>query len=171
MVMGSEITIRPAEPTEAAAIGELTERVYRVGGHTDDAYGAVLADADSRIRDAVVLVAILADDLAGTLTLATHGTPYAEICRPDELEVRMLAVADGARRRGLAAALMDEAEDHARSLGLAGVVLSTQPEMAAAHELYRRRGYVHQARRDWLVDGFTLLAYRLDLAARPPEPS
>jgi ribosomal protein S18 acetylase RimI-like enzyme len=73
----------------------------------------------------------------------------------------MLAVAEGARRRGIADQLMDEVQDRARRLGLAAVVLSTEPIMAGAHALYERRGYVRQPERDWDVDGFPLIAYRL----------
>ncbi len=95
-----------AAPAEAAAVGELTERSYRSDGHLDrsdgDWYAAQLRDAAGRIADAVVLVAAIDDEIVATVTLAGHGTPYAETARPGELEVRMLAVAPEARQRGWA---------------------------------------------------------------------
>jgi ribosomal protein S18 acetylase RimI-like enzyme len=159
------VTVRPASPGEAEAIGVLTEAVYRDGDFLDDdeAYVAHLLDGAGRVRDALVLVADLDGSVVASVTLAEPGTPWSEISRPDELEVRMLAVAEMARRRGIADRLMDEAEDHARRQGLAAVVLSTEPAMAGAHRLYERRGYVRQPERDWDVDGFPLLAYRLAL--------
>ena len=159
------VTVRPATTEEAEAIGVLTEAVYRDGDFLDDdeAYVTHLLDGAGRVRDALVLVADLDGALVASVTLAEPGTPWSEISRPDELEVRMLAVAGTARRRGIADRLMDEAEAHARRRGLAGVVLSTEPAMTGAHRLYERRGYVRQPERDWDVDGFPLIAYRLAL--------
>jgi ribosomal protein S18 acetylase RimI-like enzyme len=159
------ITVRPATADEGEAVGVLTERVYREGGYLDDDedYVAHLLDGAGRVRDALVLVAELDGAVVASVTVVEPGTPWAEISRPDELEVRMLAVAETARRRGIADLLMDEVEAHARRLGLAGVVLSTEPIMHGAHALYERRGYLRQPERDWDVDGFVLIAYRLDL--------
>jgi len=159
------VTVRPATTDEAEAIGALTEEVYRDGGFLDDdeAYVTQLLDGAGRVRDALVLVADLDGSVVASVTLAEPGTPWSEISQPDELEVRMLAVAERARRQGIADRLMDEAEDHARRRGLAAVVLSTEPVMEAAHQLYERRGYVRQPERDWDVDGFPLIAYRLAL--------
>lgn len=160
------VTIRPATTDDAEVIGVLTEQVYRDGGFLDDdeAYVSHLLDGAGRVRDALVLVAELDRRVVASITLAEPGTPWAEVSRPDELEVRMLAVAEAARRQGIADRLMDEAEAHARRRGLAAVVLSTEPMMAAAHVLYERRGYVRQPERDWDADGFPLLAYRRALA-------
>ncbi len=165
LVPDATTTIRPARPDEGEAIGVLTERVYREGGYLDgdEDYVTHLLDGPGRVRDALVLVAELDGVVVASVTAAVHGTPWAEISRPDELEVRMLAVAETARRRGIADRLMDEVEDHARRLGAAGVVLSTEPIMTGAHALYERRGYVRQPERDWDVNGFALLAYRLAL--------
>jgi len=72
-----------------------------------------------------VLVAERAGAVIGTVTVAPAGTPWANVARPGELEVRMLAVHGEARRQGVAEALMAAAEDHARTRGLGTVVLST----------------------------------------------
>lgn len=161
--MGFEVLIRAAEADEGDEVGVLTEGAYRHDGFYDEDYSQVLLDGASRVRDAIVLVAVLDERIVGTVTVAVPGTPYAEICRPDELEVRMLAVAPEARRRGIADLLMDATEDHARALGLTGVVLSTSPLMHAAHRLYERRGYVRIPERDWQVEEYTLITYRLEL--------
>ena len=73
----------------------------------------------------------------------------ASVARAEEVEVRMLAVDEAARGRGVADRLMAACEALARDEGRAAVVLSTAPDMHAAHRLYRRRGYVRQPDRDW----------------------
>ncbi len=162
-LVGEELTIRRAAPNEAVEVGLLTERIYRAGGFTNEAYSAVLLDGASRVADAIVVVAVLDGRLVASATAAPAGTPYAAMARDGELEVRMLGVADEARRRGIADRLMDAVEDLARERGLGGVILSTEPGMRAAHRLYERRGYVRRPDRDRRAGGFTLLAYRKDL--------
>lgn len=152
--------VRLAELSEAHEVGVLTERVYRAGGWTDEGYSKLLLDAHSRIEEAIVFVATLKADVVGTVTVALPGTPFAAVGRPDEVEVRMLAVDERARRMGIADLLMDASEERARTDGYAAVVLSTEPDMHSAHRLYERRGYVRQPQRDWQVGRFNLLVYR-----------
>jgi predicted N-acetyltransferase YhbS len=157
------VSIRPATLDDADAIGLVTEASYRehVGDHE---YLAELRDAGPRIRDAEVLVATLSDEVVGSVVLARPGSPYVETGRADELEVRMLAVAEAVRGQGIGARLMDAVEARARDLDCTAVVLSTAPTMHAAHRLYERRGYTRDPARDWQPEpGFTLLAYRLPL--------
>ena len=160
----AEIVVRVANLADAQEVGTLTEQAYLDTAVADKAYRAVLRDGGRRIDEATVLVAAVDGHVAGTVTLATHGTEFGEICHDDELEVRMLATADHARRRGIADQLMAAAEAHARSLRLAGVILSTEPRMLGAHRLYERRGYRRAPERDWTIDGIDLLVYRLTLA-------
>lgn len=59
-----------------------------------------------------------------------------EICR--------MYVAAEARGEGLAARLLDTAEDHARAAGAARLVLWTDTRFARAHGFYEKRSYVRQ---------------------------
>ncbi len=165
---------RRAAPAEAAAVGELTERSYRSDGHLDrsdgDWYAAQLRDAAGRIADAVVLVAAIDDEIVATVTLAGHGTPYAETARPGELEVRMLAVAPEARQRGLGESMMVEARRHAVAMGFSRIVLCTEPDVGAAHRLYRRLGYRRQPERDWSVGGYDLMSYGCEVDPMEERP-
>ncbi|WP_426702492.1 GNAT family N-acetyltransferase [Rhodanobacter sp. Col0626] len=52
----------------------------------------------------------------------------------------LFVIAD-ARRQGVAAALLDAAENHARALGAASLSLSTALDNAAAQALYESRGW------------------------------
>lgn len=161
-----EISIRPATPDEGEEVGRLTETVYRDDGHLfgDEGYADELRDAAGRIRDALVLVAVLDGRLVGAVTLLETGMPGSNTAVSGELEVRMLVVDHPARRQGIADALMDAAEDHARRRGLAAVVLATGQAMVGAHRLYERRGYTRRPDRDWGVGPVPFLVYRRELA-------
>ena len=161
--MVAALRIRPGRLDEAGAIGTLTQQVYRAGGWTDEGYDVELLDARARIEHATLLVAEQGRAVVGTVTIALPGTLFAEISGPDEAEIRMLAVAEGARGAGIASQLMDGAEAYAREAGLAGVVLSTESTMHAAHHLYERRGYTRETSRDWEAGGFRLLVYQRPL--------
>ena len=169
------MTVRRAKPTEADLVGALTERVYRTGGFGSNDYAKVLRDGRSRIRDGIVLVAVAdatavadgvavaADTIAGTVTLALPGSPLAHLSRVGEAEVRMLAVYEAARGLGIANRLMAACETLARNEGLAAVILCTESGMLAAQRLYERRGYLREPARDWQIRDVRLLAYRLPL--------
>ena len=58
---------------------------------------------------------------------------------------------------------MAACEELAVKEGFAAVVLSTEPDMYAAHRLYRRRGYVREPGRDWRAGRSILMVYRLIL--------
>ena len=134
--LGPGPVFRRAAPAEAAAVGELTERSYRSNRHLDrsdgDWYADQLRDAAGRIADAVVLVAAIDDEIVATVTLAGHGTPYAETARPGELEVRMLAVDPEARQRGLGESMMIKGATARRGHGV-------QPDRAVHRAGHGRR--------------------------------
>lgn len=157
------LQIRRAGLSDADDVGVLTEAVYRAEGFGSDDYAPMLRDGRARIDDAIVFVATMGGTIVGSVTLALPATRFVNVCRPDEAEVRMLAVAQDARGRGVAAALMDACERHAHVAGLGAVVLSTEPAMRTAHRLYRRRGYERVPERDWAIGPHPLLVYRKDL--------
>ena len=157
------VEIRRADLADAGQVGVLTERVYRRGGWTDEDYSKLLLDGQSRIEDATVLVAVADGVIIGTVTIARAGGRLANVSRAGEAEIRMLAVDEPARGRGIADLLMGAGEALAKDEGAAAVVLSTEPDMYAAQRLYRRRGYVRQPSRDWRTGGSTLMVFRLSL--------
>jgi ribosomal protein S18 acetylase RimI-like enzyme len=159
----TNVTIRRADLADADQVGMLAERVYRHGGWADEGYSKRLLDGRSRIEGEVVLVAVADGVIVGTVTAARPGSRMATVARAEEVEVRMLAVDEAARGRGIADLLMTACEALARDEGRAAVVLSTAPDMHAAHRLYRRRGYVRQPDRDWSTGRSTLLVFRLGL--------
>ena len=164
-------TIRRAGPDDLEAVGEITVRAYLDGGHLpeDSTYVSTLADAKARSEGAELWVAVDADDsVLGTVTFAPPGTAFHEIALKDEADVRMLAVDPAAQGRGIGEALMLRCVERAKELGLAGLALSTNPSMLAAHRLYQRLGFVRTPERDWRpMPDIMLLAYELDLSRHP----
>ncbi|MFH9421584.1 GNAT family N-acetyltransferase [Streptomyces sp. NPDC017529] len=165
-----DIVIRPARPEEFEEIGELLVSAYLADGLLSfgdrDPYVHELRKAAHRAEHAELLTAADAGSGAvlGTVTFVAPGTRYAEISGPAEGEFRMLAVAPGGRGRGIGEALVRACMDRARSLGLTGMVLSTQPHTLAAHRLYERLGFRHIPERDWdPVPTVTLWAFACGL--------
>jgi ribosomal-protein-alanine N-acetyltransferase len=94
----------------------------------------------------------LAHDFS-TVLLATEG-PEGRVAGfaitwlvHDELHVLNVAVAPEARRRGVAHAVLDEAEERGRAQGAVKVMLEVRTGNAPAIALYRARGYREVARR------------------------
>lgn len=73
--------------------------------------------------------------------------PYAELEDPGSLYLAGLAVASGARNRGLGTLLMDATEGRAAALGLGRVSLICFEMNTGAARFYRRRGYAETDRR------------------------
>ncbi len=163
----ADLTIRPATEADLAVIGAITVEAYRVDGFVGehDDYAETLADAAARFRDAELLVAVDgANEVLGSVTVVSPGTPYAEISEAGELEFRMLSVAASARGRGVGEALVRTVVDRARAAGIGRVVLSSSEKMAAAHRLYERLGFTRLPERDWMpLPGLTLVAYAYGL--------
>ncbi|MER6919776.1 GNAT family N-acetyltransferase, partial [Streptomyces spiralis] len=99
-----DIVIRQAEPGEYDTLGEITAQAYLGDGLLDfgesDAYLGELRDVAKRAAAAEVLVAVAEGAVLGGVTFVPSGGPMADIARPGEAEIRMLAVARAARGRG-----------------------------------------------------------------------
>ncbi|MEW2394781.1 GNAT family N-acetyltransferase [Streptomyces sp. NPDC046862] len=167
-----DITIRQARPAEYEVIGEITAQAYLGDGLLDfgesDGYLGELRDVAKRAAAAEVLVAVESGRVLGGVTFVPAGGPMADIARPGEAEIRMLAVAGEARGRGVGEALVRRCVEGARSTpGCVRMVLSTQRSMHAAHRIYERLGFTRTPDRDWnplphLLD-ITLITYELTL--------
>ncbi len=142
--------VRPARPAEYAEAGRVTAEGYHIDqllsghGESDTGYEARLRDAGQRAREAELLVAVDDDgELLGTVTWCGPGSPWRELAeREDQGEFRMLSVAAAGRRRGVGRALVQACLDRARAAGMTEVLISSLPEMTAAHALYRQLGFV-----------------------------
>ncbi|MFG3657661.1 GNAT family N-acetyltransferase [Streptomyces sp. NPDC047706] len=167
-----DFVIRPALPTDHAPLGDITAQAYLQDGLLDfgesDEYLGELRNVAKRAAAAEVLVAADNGRVLGGVTFVPSGGPMADVARPAEAEIRMLAVAREARGRGVGEALVRACIDRARTTdGCTGIVLSTQRTMHTAHRIYERLGFVRTPERDWNplahLDDITLLTYQLTL--------
>lgn len=102
--------------------------------------------AEQRADHILVFVAECDEELAGYVTLRWESryVPFAESSIP---EIQDLNVVEKFRRRGVATALMDEAEATAFSRGdEIGIGVGLHPGYGAAQRMYVRRGYLPDAR-------------------------
>ncbi|MGW4381916.1 GNAT family N-acetyltransferase [Kitasatospora sp. NPDC004531] len=158
--------VRRALDHDLAGAGEVSVEAFVGDGHTrpDSDYVELLRDAARRNREAELLVAVdgAGGPVLGCVTFATGGTAWADIARPDEGEIRMLAVGAAARGRGVGRALVSAAIARSRELGLAGMAFSTRPAMTAAHRIYDALGFLRTPERDWTAaPGVDLMVYTM----------
>ena len=129
------MSVRSAVAADAAVIAGLLAEL---------GYSPAPADVERRLSEldrsgrSEVLVAEREGDVAGVLTL--HMVPVlhegGDWCR-----VTALVVGEAARRRGLARALVAEAEAIARSRGCARIEVTSALHRDGAHDLYRGLGF------------------------------
>ena len=162
--------VRRATAADLPGAGSVAVRAYLDGSdlsHTDP-YLDVLRDAGARNEQAVVLVAVEADEkgreqVLGTVTWCPPGSTLREVGADDEGEVRMLAVDPRAQGHGIGRLLVAEVVSLARAAGLSAVVLSTADWMTTAHRLYRSMGFQHLPERDWSPrEDIALQVFRLE---------
>ena len=157
--------IRRAASEEHAVIGALTVAAYAAfTTGAEDFYVEQLRDAAARDREAELWVAEDDGDVVGTVTIAPEGSPWRELGKPGEGEFRMLAVSPAARGRGVGEALVRHTLDRFRAAGNRRVVLCSLEDMAAAHRIYRRLGFVRAPELDWSPEaGVDLIAFAKEL--------
>lgn len=162
-----DVVIRPARPEEYEIAGSIAVEAYSSDGLLDgaDDYGDHLSNTADRAERAELLVAADEDGtVLGSVTVAAHGTPYADIAGPGELEFRMLAIAPGAQGRGIGVLLTQAVLDRGRAGGFARVVLSVVDTNAKAARLYQRLGFRRLPERDWNpVPAIRLHVYGFDM--------
>lgn len=150
--MTTTVTVGVAHEEELPRVGVLVAEAYVGGGFVaaDSPYVAELLAVRRRWLEADLLVA--RDDVGkvvGTVTFCAPCTPWAEISRPGEAELRMLAVDASQQRRGIGGVLVTECLRRGRAAGAAAMVLSTTPRMVVAHRMYEGLGFVRRPERDW----------------------
>jgi ribosomal protein S18 acetylase RimI-like enzyme len=162
----STFAVRPAQPDEYEAIGQLTVDVYQAGGFLrgDTGYDLHLRDVSGRAETCEILVADRDGHLLGAVTYVPGPGPWADLAAEGEAEFRMLVVAPEARGAGVGEALTQACVERARTASKNRVVLLSRHDMAAAHRLYQRLGFRREPARDWLIDAdLDLRAFVLEL--------
>ncbi len=160
------LQVRPATPEEYDEIGALCVRAYLPSGQrTNQPLYAKLRECADRAESAVLLVALDAGRVVGSVTYCPQDSPYREIGQAGEGEFRMLAVDPDEQGRGIGKVLIRDCVDRAREEGCHAVVVSSAAWMRAAHYRLEEAGFVRTPERDWVLSaGVDLLTFRLELS-------
>jgi RimJ/RimL family protein N-acetyltransferase len=165
------VRIRPADPSDAAALVRLGAEVGRETGGwliTTDGWRTIGDErrylrAVRKYADAAVFVAEVDGRVVARLSLARDSHPAS-----GHVADLGLMVAAAHRRRGIGRALLEQAVEWARGAGVAKLELHVFPHNEAAIALYEsfgfeREGYRrrHYRRDDGFVDAI-LMAYDVD---------
>src|SRR5262245_22550587 len=157
--------IREIQPSEFDTLGDVTVAAYEaIDGELEPDYRRELRLVRRRARSCVVLVAVAPDGkvLGGATFIPRPGTPFSEVARNGEAEIRMLAVDPAAQGRGIGRALIMACLERARAEGQAGMALLTRPWNVAAQRLYQSFGFERDPERDWEYEpGHLLWAWAL----------
>jgi GNAT superfamily N-acetyltransferase len=161
---------RPADFPAIAALNVAAYQEFRpaCGEEAWARMRANLEAVDALAAAAALLVVRDGGRIVGSVAYLPAGRTAPPLPR-EWASVRMLAVAPGARGRGVAAALMHACIARARDEGAAVLGLYTTAMMGAARALYARLGFVEDAVLP-PRHGQPCWRYRLDLAS-PAEPT
>jgi ribosomal protein S18 acetylase RimI-like enzyme len=152
-------------PDADLALEALLHESYVGGGFTPpDVAGAIFRAEAVRSRGMVLLARDHAGVVLGTVTLVSPDSPARQVAAIDEVEIHLLCVRPDRRRGGVGRALVQEALSRAQATGARGVVLWTQPTMAAAQRLYERCGFRRDESADFTRGQRQFLVYRLAFA-------
>ena len=138
--------VRPANLSELGAVTEVLRAANAEFADTlpSAVYGAYLAnvlDVDSRLADSELLVAELAGQIAGTITVYPDASREGWDWPAHWAGLRAIAVAPGARGRGIGRHLASAALARVRELEQEAVCLHTAHFMRAAVPLYESLGF------------------------------
>src|SRR4051812_47035768 len=139
-------------PDEDRAIASLLNQCFIEEGYTERANAVELTSPTAfRKRGNILLARSLSetDQVLGMVILAQRTISGRQVAEANEAELQLLAVHPIARRQGLASRLIEACERIALASGHQGIVLSTQPDMKAAHRVYERLNYRRNPERDW----------------------
>lgn len=148
-----KVSIRPAIAGDAGRAAELVAAAYGMYVERMDRIPApILANYEELIGSGVVTIAETPDQIAGLI-----------VCYPrnDALHVENVAVDPTCQGHGIGHALMDFAEEHAKSKDVARVELYTNEVMVENIPFYEKRGYVITGR--GLEDGYERIFFVKEL--------
>lgn len=150
------MNIRPATPADLTTILSL-ERSCPTAAHWNEAEYTLVFDPGATPR-----ILLVADETAvlGFIMVRTLGL---------EWEIENVAVASAVRRRGLGAALVAAAIEHAKIRGADSIFLEVRASNAAARTLYSRAGFseVGHRRGYYSNPDDDAVLYRFQLGAMP----
>jgi GNAT superfamily N-acetyltransferase len=178
----SALTIRPARPEEYEALGRMLLSAYAaLPGMPSPAeqpdYYAMLANVAARAAKPALTVFVAADPtgkLLGSIDfiddMTQYGSAGAASTVSDAAGVRLLAVDDAARGKGVGKALTLFCIDRARQIGKRRLVLHTTRVMRAAWAMYEGLGFVRFPEIDFRQGNLDVFGFQLNLADSTAAP-
>ncbi|MGH3903924.1 MAG: GNAT family N-acetyltransferase [Pseudonocardiaceae bacterium] len=163
---GHLVEVRPALPAELPAVRRLVDAAYaEFEPYLNPANWARMTGNIARVVEAgssgELLVAYLADRLAGTVTYLPPGPKDYHRVPQDWAVIRALGVDPALRGRGVARALTEACLARARADRAPAVGLHTAEIMTAARTLYEGAGFVHHEDFTHLDIGFRIYLLRM----------
>ncbi len=181
MTSSSNVAIRQALPEEYSAIGRLLISTYAalpgMPSATDQPdYYAMLADVATRAAKPTLKI-LVAVDQAGKLLgsidyigdVAYYGSGGSASTIANAAGVRLLAVHDSARGKGVGTALTRFCIDRAKAARNARLLLHTTRVMQVAWSMYEGLGFVRFPQIDFRQGSLEVFGFCLALSSDPPR--
>lgn len=165
----SSLLIRDARSDEREKVETLTRLAYDefAAVMAPDAWHALHAAMERVLRDPGSAQCIVADDeerIVGSVFLYPAGAAAYDDDALRSPELRLLAIAPNARRRGIGRALVEECVRRSQASGAAELGLHTSKSLGAAIALYESMGFRRVPERDFQPKGAELVqGYRLQI--------
>jgi len=173
----SALTIRPARPEECDALGKILVAAYAAlpGMPPPDEqpdYYAMLANVGGRAAKPALTVFVAIDDagrLLGSIDFIDDMTQYGSggtaSAVTDAAGIRLLAVDDAYRGKGVGKELTRFCIERARAIGKNRLVLHTTRVMQAAWAMYEGLGFVRFPDIDFQQGNLDVFGFHLNLAS------
>jgi GNAT superfamily N-acetyltransferase len=178
----SALTIRPARPEEYDALGKMLVAAYAAlpGMPPPDEqpdYYAMLANVGGRAAKPALTVFVAIDDvgrLLGSIDFIDDMTQYGSggtaSAVTDAAGIRLLAVDDAYRGKGVGKELTRFCIERARAIGKNRLVLHTTRVMQAAWAMYEGLGFVRFPDIDFRQGNLDVFGFHLNLASAAVAP-
>ena len=178
----SALTIRPARPEECDALGKILVAAYAAlpGMPSPDEqldYYAMLANVGGRAAKPALTVFVAIDDagrLLGSIDFIDDMTQYGSggtaSAVTDAAGIRLLAVDDAYRGKGVGKELTRFCIERARAIGKDRLVLHTTRVMQAAWAMYEGLGFVRFPDIDFRQGNLDVFGFHLNLASAAAAP-
>lgn len=138
--ISGRVTVRRATVSDAADISVLYLNFLRSYGH-DSEHEAILRFLEYLLTESWVLFFVAADASNKIIGFAGCTMSYSAVSQSGAITINDMFVAADARRRGVATALCEAIEDHARRNAFVKIFVETAPDDEVVIAMYKKVGF------------------------------